>query len=66
MNRIEYEQVCYDTEQRGEIVVLQHQKSGRRGISFGCTNEGETVQVRLVDGSLDSWPLDECIVEKSL
>jgi hypothetical protein len=65
MKRSEYEQVCYNTEQRDEQVVLRNVKTGKRGFSLGCTKEGETVQVRLTDGELDSWPLDECVEEHS-
>ena len=55
-----YEQVCYRTEQRDEFVTLHNLKNGKKGYSFGCTNAGETVQVRLPDGTLDSWSRDEC------
>jgi len=60
MNTGKYEQVCYRTEQRDEFVILHNLKNGKAGYSFGCTKEGETVQVRLPDGTLDSWPRDEC------
>lgn len=60
MNAGKYSQVCYRTEQRDEAVLLRNLKSGKAGYSFGCTNEGETVQVRLMDGSLDSWTRNEC------
>lgn len=60
MNPVKYSQVCYRTEQRDEAVLLRNMKSGKAGYSFGCTSEGETVQVRLMDGSLDSWPRNEC------
>ena len=61
MKRSEYERVCYLTEQRDEPVRLRNLKSGRVGYSFGCTNEGQTVQIRLPDGELDSWSRDECV-----
>jgi hypothetical protein len=60
MNTGKYEQVCYRTEQRDEQVLLRNLKNGQVGYSFGCTSEGETVQVRLVDGTLDSWSRREC------
>ena len=55
-----YQQVCYRTEQRDEGVVLTNIKTGEKGISFGCTMEGETIQVRLENGELDSWERREC------
>ena len=55
-----YDQVCYRTEQREEGVMLQNLKTGETGISFGCTYAGETVQVRLANGELDSWERLEC------
>lgn len=60
MNATVYSQVCYRTEQRDENVPLRNLKSGHLGYSFGCTMEGETVQVRLTNGELDSWSRDEC------
>lgn len=60
MDTGKYEQVCYRTEQRDEQVLLRNIKNGQVGYSFGCTSEGETVQVRLTDGTLDSWSRREC------
>jgi len=60
MNTGKYEKVCYRTEQREESVLLRNLKNGRTGYTFGCTTAGETVQVKLSDGSLDSWQRDEC------
>lgn len=60
MNSGNYEKVCYRTEQRDENVLLRSLKDGRTGYTFGCTSAGETIQVRLPDGSLDSWSRDEC------
>jgi hypothetical protein len=60
MNSGKYEKVCYRTEQREENVLLRNLKNGRTGYSFGCTAAGETLQVRLSDGSLDSWQREEC------
>lgn len=60
MKRSEYERVCYLTEQRDDKVPLRNLKNGKLGFPFGCTHEGETVQVRLTDGTLDSWSRDDC------
>lgn len=60
MKRSEYERVCYMTEQRDERVPLRNLKSGKLGYPFGCTTAGETVQVRLTDGTLDSWSRVDC------
>jgi hypothetical protein len=60
MNASNYNKVCYRTEQREESVPLRNLKDGRVGYSFGCTQAGETVQVRLTNGELDSWSRDEC------
>ena len=60
MNAGKYNQVCYRTEQREESVLLRNLKDGSLGYSFGCTQAGETVQVRLINGELDSWSRDEC------
>ena len=56
-----FEKVCYRTQQQDEHVALRNLKSGEIGYSFGCTNEGNTIQVRLRNGSLDSWVRDECM-----
>lgn len=64
MKRSEYERVCYMTEQRGDTVSLRNLKTGKTGTPFGCTHEGETVQIRLQDGGLDSWSRDDCVEEK--
>jgi len=60
MKTAQYEKVCYWTEQRDEPVVLKNLNTGEIGVSFGCTMEGETVQVRLPNGELDSWERVEC------
>jgi len=60
MNTGNYDKVCYRTEQREENVPLRNLKNGSTGYSFGCTVAGETLQVRLADGSLDSWQREEC------
>jgi hypothetical protein len=61
MNATSYDKVCYWTEQREESVPLRNVKNGQLGYSFGCTQAGNTVQVRLANGELDSWSRDECV-----
>jgi len=65
MTTTSYEQVCYRTEQREENVPLRNVKNGQVGYSFGCTQAGETVQVKLTSGELDSWSRDECVESSS-
>jgi hypothetical protein len=60
MRDAEYNDVCYRTEQREEQVPLRNLRTGEVGFSFGCTSEGNTVQVRLENGGLDSWVKEEC------
>lgn len=55
-----YEKVCYRTQQQDEFVALKNIRTGEIGRSFGCTYEGSTIQVQLVNGALDSWEWDEC------
>jgi len=61
MRETSYEKVCYCTEQREEHVPLRNLKTGEIGYSFGCTMEGATVQVKLENGELDSWQIQDCI-----
>jgi len=61
MTNTSYDRVCYRTEQRDENVPLRNVKNGQLGYSFGCTQAGETVQVKLTNGELDSWSRDECV-----
>lgn len=60
MKAIQYDKVCYSTEQRDEPVRLVNLRTGQSGTTFGCTYAGETVQVRLDNGELDSWERVEC------
>lgn len=60
MKTTQYDKVCYRTEQQDEPVSLINLRTGLKGTSFGCTYEGETVQVRLANGELDSWERTEC------
>jgi len=68
MSTINYDKVCYRTEQQEESVALRNLKTGQIGYTFGCTREGETVQVKLANGELDTWSRDECteVVSESL
>jgi hypothetical protein len=61
MKANQYNSVCYRTEQREEPVRLKNLRTGAQGVTFGCTYAGETVQVRLDNGELDSWQRWECI-----
>lgn len=56
-----YDKVCYWTEQREEQITLRNLKNGQIGYSFGCTHEGETIQVRLANGEMDSWSRFDCV-----
>ena len=60
MKENQYKSVCYRTEQREDPVQLINLRTGIKGTTFGCTYAGETVQVRLENGELDSWERDEC------
>jgi len=60
MRTTQYEKVCYLTEQRDEPVYLINLRTGQKGTTFGCTYAGETVQVRLDNGELDSWERADC------
>jgi hypothetical protein len=60
MQTKQYDHVCYWTERREERLPLRNLKSGQIGYSFGCTYAGETVQVRLANGELDSWEREDC------
>jgi hypothetical protein len=61
MKNTQYASVCYRTEQRDEPVRLRNLRTGMKAVSLGCTVAGETVQVRLDNGELDSWESWECI-----
>ena len=60
MQAKQYDHVCNWTERREEHLPLRNLKSGQIGYSFGCTYEGETIQVRLENGELDSWERKDC------
>ncbi|QXE89282.1 hypothetical protein [Geomonas subterranea] len=55
-----HSEICDTTERKEQRVQVKNVKTGEIGLSYGCTIEGDTVQVELPDGSLDSWPEDDC------
>ncbi|MBJ6799665.1 hypothetical protein [Geomonas propionica] len=59
MKRV-HSEICDTTERKEQRVQVKNTKTGEIGLSYGCTIEGDTVQVQLPDGSLDSWPEDDC------
>ena len=50
----------YAAVTKDERVRLRNVKTGQIGLTFGCTIEGETIQVELENGELDSWSPQEC------
>jgi formylmethanofuran dehydrogenase subunit C len=60
MKESEFTGVCNRTERKDERVKLRNVKTGQVGLTFGCTMEGETIQVELEDGGLDSWSSADC------
>ena len=55
-----YSDVCNRTERKDERVRLRNLKTGQVGLTFGCTIEGQTIQVELENGELDSWSPEDC------
>ncbi|CAG0959920.1 hypothetical protein [Geobacter sp.] len=52
--------VCQRTERKEEQVKVRNLKTGEIGYTFGCTEEGGTIQVKLENGQLDSWVYADC------
>ena len=52
--------VCERTERKEERVKLRNVRTGEIGLTFGCTIEGQTIQVELDNGDLDSWEPTDC------
>ncbi len=52
--------VCQRTERKDERVRLRNVRTGQTGLTFGCTMEGETIQVELDNGEMDSWSPEDC------
>ncbi len=59
MKESQHVDVCERTERKEERVKLRNVKTGQIGLTFGCTTAGETIQVELEDGSMDSWISEE-------
>ncbi|HJV33530.1 hypothetical protein [Geomonas sp.] len=55
-----FSEICDRTERKDERIKVKNRLTGEIGLSYGCTLEGDTVQVELTDGSLDSWREDDC------
>ena len=55
-----HSEICDTTERKEQRVQVKNRKTEEVGLSFGCTLEGETVQVELPDGTLDSWQEEDC------
>jgi hypothetical protein len=60
MKATQYNAVCNRTEHKEDHVKLRNTRTGAIGYSFSCTQAGETVQVRLENGELDSWETGDC------
>lgn len=60
MKESQFSSVCNRTEHKDEKVKVRNSRTGQVGYTFGCTTEGETVQVQLENGEFDSWSKDEC------
>lgn len=60
MKEFEHVNVCERTERKEERVKLRNLKTGDIGLTFGCTESGETIQVELENGQLDSWDPVDC------
>lgn len=60
MKESEHVQVCERTERKEERVKLRNTKTGEIGLTCFCTEAGETIQVELENGQLDSWDPVDC------
>lgn len=60
MEKITQNDVCQRTEHKDERVKLRNIRTGEIGLTFSCTPSGETIQVELESGALDSWSPEEC------
>ncbi|WP_243369677.1 hypothetical protein [Geotalea sp. SG265] len=64
MKKTDHNYVCQRTEHKDERVRLRNTRTGEVGLTFSCTPSGETIQVELENGELDSWPPEECEEDK--
>jgi|PlaIllAssembly_1097288.scaffolds.fasta_scaffold67579_3 hypothetical protein len=60
MKESQHIKVCERTERKEERVKLRNVRTGEIGLTFGCTIEGQTIQVELDNGDLDSWEPTDC------
>lgn len=60
MKEFQHSAVCARTEHKEERVRLRNLKTGEIGLTFGCTIEGQTIQVELENGEFDSWDPSDC------
>ncbi len=60
MKELQHTDVCQRTVRKEERVKLRNVKTGEMGLTFGCTTEGQTIQVELESGELDSWDPADC------
>lgn len=60
MKESQHVDVCARTERKDERVRLRNVKTGEIGLTFGCTVEGQTIQVELENGEFDSWEPADC------
>ncbi len=60
MKKTAQDDVCQRTEHKDERVRLRNIRTGEVGLTFSCTPSGDTIQVELESGALDSWTPEEC------
>ena len=60
MKESQHIKVCERTERKEERVKLRNVRTGEIGLTFGCTIEGQTIQVELENGEFDSWEPTDC------
>jgi hypothetical protein len=60
MIKSQHIKVCERTERKEERVKLRNNRTGEIGLTFGCTIEGQTIQVELANGEFDSWEPADC------
>ena len=60
MKESQHIKVCERTERKEERVKLRNVRTGEIGLTFGCTIEGQTIQVELDNGEFDSWEPTDC------